>query len=118
MGKVKETLPSFQCDNTFGVLDHNGVLKVAKTEIKATILHINKDKNGRILSVMVKGRKGSYHCDIHKDIRKMMLFVDIGDCAFVKWRKGKAWFVGFQKQKAYKNEDANCNWGKVGVDAK
>ena len=68
MGRVKETLPSFQQDNHFGILDHNGVIKVAKTEIKATVLHINKDKNGGVIDVLVKGRKGSYVTQIHKGI--------------------------------------------------
>ena len=127
MGKVKALHQSFQEDNFFGVLDHNGVIKVAKTEIKATILHINTDKQGNVLSVMVKGRKGSYHCDIHKGIRKMMCFVEKGDCAYIKWKQGKAWFVGFQKNKAYQNEklqdqyideDGNCDWQSflTGVD--
>ena len=104
MGKIKEMSQSFQDGNHFGVLDHNGSIKVAKTEIKQTILHINKDKTGKILSVLVKGRKGSYHCDIHKNIRNMMCFVEEGDCAYIKWKTGKPYFVGFQKNKAYENE--------------
>ena len=119
MGRVKEQLPSFQDGNHFGVLDHTGAIKVAKTEIKQTILHINKDKNGGVIDVLVKGRKGSYPAKIHKGIRNMMLFVDVGDCAFIKWKNGNAWFVGFQKKKAYNNEkiqekyideDGNCDW--------
>ena len=127
MGRVKETLPSFQQDNHFGILDHNGVIKVAKTEIKATVLHINKDKNGGVIDVLVKGRKGSYVAQIHKGIKNMMLFVEKGDLAFIKWKMGKAWFVGFQKNKAYENEkiqsryideDGNCDWQEFlqGVD--
>lgn len=127
MGKVKQKDTVFQQENYFGILNHNGELKVAKTEIKATILHINKDKNGKILDVLVKGRKGSYVCDIHKNIRKDMLFVEEGDCAFVKWNRGKPYFVGFQKKKAYENEriqdryideKGNCDWQSFleGVD--
>lgn len=127
MGKVKEKLLSFQDDNYFGVLDHNGVMKVAKSNIKATILHIHKDKNGGVINVLVKGRKGSYTADIHKDIKKMMLFVEEGDCAFIKWKMGKAYLVGFQKQKAHQNEklqekyideNGNCDWQSFleGVD--
>jgi hypothetical protein len=104
MGRVKEQLPAFQNGNHFGVLDHTGAIKVAKTEIKQTILHINKDKNGKIIDVLVKGNKGSYPAKIHQGIRNMMLFVDVGDCAFIKWKTGQAWFVGFQKKKAYKQE--------------
>ena len=127
MGRVKETLPSFQDGNHFGILDHNGVIKVAKTEIRANILHINKDKNGGVIDVLVKGKKGSYVAKIHKGIKNMMIFVDVGDCAFIKWKRGKAWFVGFQKNKAYENEkiqsrfideDGNCDWQSFleGVD--
>lgn len=127
MGRVKETLPSFQDGNHFGILDHNGVIKVAKTEIRANILHINKDKNGGVIDVLVKGKKGSYVAKIHKGIKNMMIFVDVGDCAFIKWKMGKAWFVGFQKNKAYENEkiqsqfideDGNCDWQEFlqGVD--
>ena len=127
MGKVKTQDAVFQQENYFGVLDHTGALKVAKTEIKATILHINKDKNGRVINVLVQGRKRSYVCDIHKNIRKDMIFVEEGDCAFIKWKMGKAYFVGFQKKKAYKNEKlqdrytderGNCDWQSFleGVD--
>lgn len=127
MGRVKETQPSFQNGNHFGVLDHNGVIKVAKTEIRATILHINTDKQGNPISVMVKGRKGSYHADIHKGIKSVMCFVEKGDCAFIKWKMGKAWIVGFQKQKAHQQEkiqeqyldtNGNCDWNEFmrGVD--
>ena len=127
MGRVKETLPSFQQDNHFGILDHNGIIKVAKTEIKATVLHINKDKNGGVIDVLVKGKKGSYVAQIHKGIRNMMLFVEKGDLAFIKWKNGQAWFVGFQKNKAHENEkiqsryideDGNCDWQEFlqGVD--
>lgn len=127
MGKVKERLQTFQEGNHFGVLDHTGAIKVAKTEIRATILHINKDKNGKILDILVKGNKGSYVAQIHKNIRSMLLFVEKGDCAFIKWKMGKAWFVGFQKKKAhqqekiqdrYIDEDGNCDWNLFlnGVD--
>ena len=47
-----------------------------------------------------------------------MDFVEAGDYAYIKFRRGKAWFVGFQKQKAYKNEEENCSFQTVldGVD--
>jgi len=97
MGKVKER---FQ-ENQFGIIDHSGCVKVAKSNIKATILHINTAENGYIQNVLVKGRKNSYPCQIHKDIRNMMCFVEEGDCAFIKWKNGQSWIVGFQKQKAH-----------------
>ena len=104
MGKVKEQL--FQQENFFGVLDHQGNLKVAKTPIRATILHINQAKNKDYISVLVKGNKKSYVAKIHKKLKRDMVFVEEGDCAWIKWKNGKAWMVGFQKRKAYHNEIA------------
>lgn len=120
MGKVKETSNAFK-GNYFGVLDHNGCLKVAKTEIRQTILHIGKT------TVLVMGRKRSYHAEIHKDLYSFMEFVEPGDCAYIKFRRGKAWFVGFQKKKAFESEKiqdryiddkGNCDWQSFfeGVD--
>ena len=81
-------------ENYHGVLTHDGAVKVAKTHITAKILNISKR------TVQVKGNKGSYHCEIHKDLYPFMKFIDVGDTAFVKWKQGKSWFVGFQKQTA------------------
>ena len=127
MGKVKERSINFQDENYFGILMHDGSFKVAKTNLKQKILHINKDNQGKILNVLVQGRKNSYITTIHKRIYNMMEFVDEGDCAYVKWRNGKPWFVGFQKRKAYDNENiqskyiaetGECDWQSFleGVD--
>lgn len=127
MGRIKERSINFQDENFFGILTHDGSFKVAKTNLKQKILHINKDKKGKILNVLVQGRKRSYVTSIHKRIYNMMEFVEEGDCAYVKWRNGKSWFVGFQKRKAYDNEkiqqkflleDGNCDWQSFleGVD--
>lgn len=93
MGRVKESI--FQ-ENHHGVLSHDGSLKVAKTEIKQEILHISEE------TILVRGRKGGYHIQIHKSMKDYMDFVEEGDFAFVKFRNGKAWFVGFQKNKSVK----------------
>lgn len=127
MGRIKERSINFQDENFFGILTHDGSFKVAKTNLKQKILHINKDKKGKILNVLVQGRKRSYVTSIHKRIYNMMEFVEEGDCAYVKWKNGKAWFVGFQKRKAYDNEkiqekylleNSNCDWQSFleGVD--
>ena len=124
---VSQMIQSQFDENYHKVLTHDGSFKVAKTEIKQPILHINKNKKGKFLDVLVQGKKGSYVAKIHKNIRDMMEFVDEGDCAYVKWRNGKPWFVGFQKRKAYDNEklqneflleNGDCDWQSFleGVD--
>ena len=127
MGRIKERNINFQDENYFGILMHDGSFKVAKTNLKQKILHINKDNQGKILNVLVQGRKNSYITTIHKRIYNMMEFVEAGDCAYVKWKNGKPWFVGFQKRKAYDNEkiqnkflleNGDCDWQSFleGVD--
>ncbi len=101
MGKVKEF---FSFDNNYhGVLNHDGTVKVAKTEIIQPILHINRDKQGNVINVLVKGRKKSYVAKIHKGMKGFMHFVDEEDCAFIKFQRGQAWMVGFQKKKSYES---------------
>ena len=116
MGKVKERFH----ENFDGILNHDGSLKVAKSEIIQPILHIDNR------NVLVKGRKNSYIAEIHKDLYTFMIFVEKGDYAFIKWKKGKAWMVGFQKKKAhdeniqakYIAETGECDWQSFleGVD--
>ena len=116
MGKVKERFH----ENFDGILNHDGTLKVAKSEIIQPILHIDNR------NVLVKGRKNSYLAEIHKDLYTFMLFVEKGDYAFIKWKKGKAWMVGFQKKKShdeniqakYITETGECDWQSFleGVD--
>ena len=121
MGRIKEQDNAFK-KNYHGILDHNGSVKVAQTPIRAEILHIHKNKNHEAVNVLVKGRQKSYVCQIHKSLKKDMIFVEKGDCAWVKFRKGTAWMVGFQKQKAYHKEidisnTENLNKFLTGVDA-
>ena len=73
---------------------------VAKSNIKQEILHINMEYH----KLLVKGKKGSYTAKIHKDLFEVMDFVEKGDCAYIKWKQGQAWIVGFQKKKAHENE--------------
>lgn len=92
-------MPSAFKENYHGVLTHDGSVKVAKSNITAKILDIN----GR--TVLVKNKQGSYPCEIHKDMYPLMRYVEKGDTAFVKWRNGKSWFIGYQKKNADKTEN-------------
>lgn len=115
MGRIKERFH----ENFDGILNHDGTLKIAKSNIIQPILNINKN------NVLVKGKKHSYVAKIHKDLKTYMLFVDEGDCAFIKWRRGQPWMVGFQKRKSYDENiqnkyisNGNCDWQSFleGVD--
>ena len=85
-------------ENYHGVLTHDGSVQVAKSKIKAKILFIDID------SVLVKSRNNtkSYVAKIHKDLYPMMKFCDAGDTGNIKFRKGQAWLVGYQKASAEK----------------
>lgn len=85
--------------NYNGILNHDGSIMVAKTTITQQILHIQGN------TVLVKGRKHSYPCEIHKDMYTFMDFVEEGDYAYVKFKNGKAWFVGFRKQVRKEDDD-------------
>ena len=82
-------------ENYNGILTHNGEIKVAKTNITAKILNLHENK-----TILVKGNKGRYVCKIHNHLKPFLKYVEVGDTAHVKFRKGKAWFVGFTKQTA------------------
>ena len=98
MGRVKELDNIFK-ENYHGVLTHDGAIKVAKTNITAKILYIGDD------TVLVKGNKpNSYHCEIHKDLYSLLDYCDVGDTAFVKFKWGTPWIVGFMKKNADKTE--------------
>lgn len=90
MGKVKELDNQFK-DNYHGVLDHNGTIKVAGYDVEQTVIKILKNE------IVVRGVGKKYICQIHKNLKDTICFMDAGDIAFVKFRKGVAWIVGFQK---------------------
>lgn len=102
MGKVKELDNAFK-SNYHGIVDHDGCIKVAKYDTLATIKYINI-LDGKIHDVLVKGKK-NYTCKIHKDLQDVIMFLQIGDNGFVKFRKGEAWLVGFKKSE--KNSNSN-----------
>ena len=94
MGKRSVRNKNFFVENYSGILTHEGTIKVAKTEITARILHIS-DK-----TVLVRGTKPhGYHAEIHRDMYPLMRYVETGDTAFIKWKSGTPWFVGFKKNK-------------------
>lgn len=104
---------NFFDENYNGVLTHQGTVKVAKTKIYGKILDISNR------NVLMRGRLGSYVAEIHKDLYPFIDYIEAGDTGYIKWRNGKAWFVGFKKSNATKSEpkptdDApvseNMNW--------
>ena len=81
-------------DNYHGILTHNGEIKVAKGDVEQKILHI--DDNG---TVLVRGAKSSYSTLIHVKLLPLINYATKGDTAFIKFRRGEAFIVGFRKKK-------------------
>lgn len=81
-------------DNYHGILTHNGEIKVAKGDVEQQILHI--DDNG---TVLVRGRKNTYPTLIHAKLLPLIQYAAKGDIAFVKFRRGEAFIVGFKKNR-------------------
>ncbi|WP_458454399.1 hypothetical protein [Methanobrevibacter sp.] len=99
MGKIKEYDNAFKA-NYHGILTHDGIIQVAGYNAKGIIKNISKNK------VLIKGHKPkSYVANVHKDLRKEMWTVTAGDTGFIKFRKGEAWLVGFQKKTYDKTEN-------------
>ena len=89
MGKMKELALD---ENYYGILDHNGKIQVAKHDVEQTVTGIYNDE------IAVKGVGKKYLCQIHKGLKDNICFLEAGDTAFVKFKKGVAWLVGFQKR--------------------
>lgn len=81
-------------ENTDGILTHTGEIRVAKGGVEQRILDIN-DKG----TVLVRGRKKSYVTLIHAKLLPLIRYAEKGDIAFIKFRKGEAFIVGFRKNK-------------------
>lgn len=79
-------------ENTDGILTHSGEVKVAKGGVKQKILNISD--NG---SVLVMGRKRAYPALIHVKLLPLIQYAKKGDIGFIKFRKGEAFIIGFQK---------------------
>lgn len=78
-------------ENNNAVLSHDGWVKVANATITQQILLISTDH------ILVKGRENSYKAYIHKNLKSMMTFCNVGDTALIKFHQGKAWVVGYKK---------------------
>ena len=91
MGKMKQLDNAFK-ENYHGILSHDGKIQVAKADVEQTVTGIYKNE------VAVKGVGKKYLCQIHKDLKDQIEFLSVGDTAFVKFRKGTAYIVGFQKK--------------------
>ncbi len=95
-------------ENTEGILTHDGEIKVAKGGVKQKILDISEHG-----SVLVMGRKKSYHALIHVKLLPLIHYVSKGDTGFIRFKNGEAFIIGFQKNKradkyeGFNNEFAN-----------
>jgi hypothetical protein len=95
-------------ENTEGILTHNGEIKVAKGGVKQKILDISEHG-----SVLVRGRKKSYHALIHVKLLPLIHYASKGDTGFIRFKNGEAFIIGFQKNKRadkyerFNNEFAN-----------
>ena len=79
-------------ENYEGILTHSGEIKVAKGGIKQKIMNIGD--NDRVL---VLGRKSTYTAMIHVKLLPLIHYAEKGDTAFIKFRNGEAFIVGFMK---------------------
>jgi hypothetical protein len=81
-------------ENTEGILTHDGEIKVAKGGVKQKILDISEHG-----SVLVMGRKKSYHALIHVKLLPLIHYASKGDIGFIRFKNGEAFIIGFQKNK-------------------
>lgn len=91
MGKIKNYDNAFK-GNYHGILDHSGKILVAKYDVEQQVTGIVKG------DVFVRGVGKKYQCQVHKNLKDQIEFLETGDTAFIKFKKGVAWLVGFQKQ--------------------
>lgn len=83
-------------ENYHGVLSHDGWVRVAKFKITGKILNIS---NKGLVQVSAKSKK-SYVCDVHKNLKKDVKFMNVGDIVGVKWNCGRPYIVGYKKSTA------------------
>ena len=90
-------------ENYHGILTHDGWVKVAKFNITAKILNIQSNSK-----IQVRGNtgKGSYLCDVHKNLKKDVKFMDIDDLVGIRWNCGNPYIVGYKKSTAQEIEPA------------
>ena len=99
VSEMNKTTSANPFDNNYhGILTHNGEVKVAKGDVEQKILNIND--NG---TVLVMGREKSYSTLVHVKLMPLIHYAARGDVAFVKFRRGEAFIVGFRKNKGDKS---------------
>ena len=80
--------------NTYGILTHDGEVKVAKGGVEQKLLNVFKEEN-----VLVQNKRGdSYVCEIHYKLKNMIRFAKKGDTAFIRFKMGKPYIIGFRKE--------------------
>lgn len=85
-------------ENYHGILTHDGWVKVAKFNITAKILNIQGNK------IQVRGTgKGSFICEVHKNLRKDIKFMEENDLVGIRWNCGNPYVVGYRKSSAQDN---------------
>lgn len=97
-------------DNYHGILTHKGEIKVAKYDIEEKIINVEDDG-----TALVRGMGKAYLTRIHEKLLPLIQYASYGDTAFIKFKKGECWIVGFRKNKrADKNGKNNSrNAGKA-----
>ena len=81
-------------NNYHGILTHKGEIKVAKGDVEQEILYIDDDG-----IVLVDGGKKAYQTLIHSKLLSLIQYATEGDIGLIKFQKGKAFIVGFRKNK-------------------
>jgi len=81
-------------DNFHGILTHSGEIKIAKGDVEHEILYIDDDG-----IILVDGGKKAYQTLIHSKLLSLIEYATEGDIALVKFIRGKAFIVGFRKNK-------------------
>ena len=75
---------------TNGILNHDGSIRVEESNIQQEIVFI-KDRE-----VHLQNKKGKkYTVDVHKNLD--LTFCEAGDIAFIKFKQGNVYMVGFKK---------------------
>ena len=95
-------LPNQFQENYYGILTHNGEIKVAKGDVEQEILYIDDDG-----IVLVDGGKKAYQTLIHSKLLSLIQYATAGDTAFIKFIKGESYIVGFRKNKMEKKHGTN-----------
>ena len=100
-------------ENYYGILTHDGSVKVAKPKITGEIQTINKKQ------AIVKNKQGNHIiCDIHKKIQSLMRYAHKGDLALINLRKNKSWIEKKKKKTADNKHTEQSNDFPVSENSK